>query len=107
MEQRIRSIELDGYVVIPDLLTAEQLDAIRGELSRLPTTAVDYSEHQRGCSNIQWTDSPTAIRVIALPAMIEFLTTLFGDELICTSCAYAVSRAAAAGRNPRGEPGDD
>ena len=90
--QRIRSIELEGYVVIPDLLSATQLDAVRGELSRLPTTAVDYSEHQRGCSNVQWTDSPAAIRVIALPAMIEFLTTLFGDELICTSCAYAVSR---------------
>lgn len=91
-ELRIRSIELDGYVVIPDLLSAVQLDAIRAELSRLPTTAVDYSEHQRGCSNVQWTDSPTAIRAIALPAMIEFLNALFGDELICTSCAYAVSQ---------------
>ena len=92
VEQRIRSIELDGYVVIPDLLSANQLDAIRDELSRLPTTAVDYSEHQRGCSKVPWTDSPTTIRVIALPTMIEFLTTLFGDELICTSCAYAVSQ---------------
>lgn len=90
--QRIKSIELDGYAVMPDLLSAGQLDAIRAELSRLPTTAVDYSEHQRGCSNVQWTDSPTAIRVIALPAMIEFLGTLFGDNLICTSCAYAVSQ---------------
>ena len=89
--QRIRSIELDGYVVVPDLLSTAQLNAIRGELSRLPTTAVDYSKHQRGCTNVHWTDSPTAIRVIALPAMIELLTMLFGDELICTSCAYAVS----------------
>ena len=70
VEQRIRSIELDGYVVIPDLFPAGQLDAIRGELSRLPTTSVDYSEYQRGCPNVQWSDSPTAIRVIALPAMI-------------------------------------
>lgn len=91
-EQRIRSIELDGYVVIPDLLAPAQLDAIRAELSRLPTTAVDYSEYQRGCANLQWTDSPTAIRVIALPTMIEFLETLFGDQLVCTSCAYAVSQ---------------
>ena len=90
--QRIRAIELDGYVVIPDLLSAGQLDAIRSELSRLPTTAVDYSEQQRGCAHVQWTESPTAIRAIALPALIEFLTTLFGDELICTSCAYAVSQ---------------
>ena len=91
-EQRIRSIELDGYVVIPDLLSAGQLDAIRAELSRLPTTAVDYSEHQRGCANLQWTDSPTAIQVIALPAMIKFLRTMFGDELICTACDFALSR---------------
>lgn len=90
--QRIRSIELDGYVVIPDLLSPAQLDSIRAELSRLPTTAVDYSEQQRGCSNVQWTDSPTAIRVIALPAMTEFLSTLFGDELICTACDFALSR---------------
>ena len=48
-DQRIRSIELDGYVVIPDLLSAAQLEAIRDELSRLPTTAADYSEHQ-SCS---------------------------------------------------------
>src|SRR5262245_43048245 len=90
--ERVRSIELDGYVVIPDLMSAAQLDAIRAELARLPTTAVDYSEHQRGCSHVQWTDSPTAIGVIALPAIVDFLETLFGDELICTSCAYAVSQ---------------
>jgi len=90
--ERIRSIELDGYVVIPELLTASQLVSIRAELSRLSTTAVDYSEHQRGCAHVQWTDSPTAIDVIALPAMVQFLKTLFGAELICTSCAYAVSQ---------------
>jgi hypothetical protein len=90
--ERIRSIELDGYVVVPNLLSAIQLEAIRTELSKLPTTAVDYSEHQRGYSDVQWTDSPMAINVIALPTMIEFLTQLFGDELICTSCAYAVSQ---------------
>jgi len=90
--QRIRSLEVDGYVVIPDLLSAEQIADIREELLRLPTQATDYSEHQRGVKEVQWTDSPTVIKTIALPAMISFLETLFGDELICTSCAYAVSQ---------------
>ena len=90
--QRVRSIELDGYVVIPDLLSEDQLHDIRDELARLPTTGTDYSEHQRGAGDVQWTDSPTATEVVALPAMIEFLETLFGDDLICTSCAYAVSQ---------------
>ena len=89
--QQIRSIELDGYVVIPGVLSEELLPAIRAELAKLPTTPVDYSEHQRGCPNVQWTDSPQSISVIALPTMIEFLTDLLGDGLICTSCGYAVS----------------
>ncbi len=90
--QQIRSLEVDGYVVMPDLLSAEQIRRIRAELVRLPTQGTDYSTHQRGFSGVQWTDSPNAISVIALPAMIAFLERLFGDELICTSCTYAVSQ---------------
>lgn len=90
--QQIRSLEVDGYIVLPDLLSAEQIAGIREELMRLPTQGTDYSVHQRGFSGVQWTDSPNAISVIALPAMIAFLERLFGDELICTSCTYAVSQ---------------
>lgn len=90
--QQIRSLEVDGYVVMPDLLSADQIQRIREELMQLPTQGTDYSEHQRGFSGVQWTDSPNAISVIALPAMIAFLERLFGDELICTSCTYAVSQ---------------
>ena len=89
--ERIRSIELEGYVLIPDLLSPELLEGIRGEMAGLPTTSVDYSEYQRGCVNVQWTDSPRAISVIALPEMIDFVKGLFGDDLICTSCQYARS----------------
>jgi len=90
--ERVRSIEVDGYAVIPDLLSGDRLESIRVELGRLPTTGTDYSEHQRGCSDVQWTNSPTAIAVIALPELTVLLTTLFGDDLICTSCVYAVSQ---------------
>ena len=87
-QERIRSIELEGYVVLPDLLNHETLNTIREELGRLPAKAVDYSPHQRTYSNVQWTDSPTAIETIAHSGMIEFLSDLFGDALICTSCSY-------------------
>lgn len=90
--QQIRSLEVDGYVVMPDQLSAGQIQRIREELMQLPTQGTDYSAHQRGFSGVQWTDSPNAISVIALPAMISFLERLFGDELICTSCTYAVSQ---------------
>lgn len=90
--EQVRSLELDGYVVIPDLLSAALVDEIGRELAQLPTTAVDYSEHQRGYSAVQWTDSPQAVGVIALPAMVDFLSDVLGDELICSSCGYAVSQ---------------
>jgi hypothetical protein len=89
--EQIRHIELEGFVVIPDLLSPAQVEAISQELGSLPTEPVDYSPHQRSASDIQWTDSPQAIDAIALPAMIGFLTKLFGDDLICTSVGYACS----------------
>ena len=89
---RIRALEYEGYVVLPDLLSPDQLERIRTELSALPTTPVDYSEHQRGHKNVEWSNSPTAISVIAHPAAIDFLTKLFGDDLVCTSVAYSLSR---------------
>lgn len=88
---QIRSIELNGFVVIPDILSAEKTESIKMELDRIPTQAVDYSPHQRGCSDVQWTDSPNAVEVIGNPSIVDFLTHLFGDDLICTSCIYVVS----------------
>ncbi len=92
LDERIRHIEIEGYVVIPDLIPTETLSQIRDELDRLPTCPTDYSEHQRGCADVQWTDSRACIELIALPDMVAFLTTLLGDELICTSCCYALSQ---------------
>lgn len=90
--QRIKHLEIEGFVLIPDLLLPEQVAAVKAELDRLPTKATDYSENQRGYVDVQWTDSPQCLDLIALPAMMDFLGTLFGDELICTSCVYALSR---------------
>lgn len=88
---RLQSLELEGYAVLPGLLGAELLDALREETSKLQTTPVDYSEHQRGCADLEWTDSPRVIQLIALPAMVQFLSGVLGDDLICTSVAYAFS----------------
>ena len=90
-DEQVRSIELEGYVVLPDLLPLETVERIREELGRLPTRSVDYSPHQRGSQDVQWTGSPVSIEVIALAPMVEFLTHLFGDEVICTSCGYGCS----------------
>lgn len=91
-KQRIRHLELEGFVIIPDLIPADLIKKMRSELDRLPTKGTDYSENQRGCVDVHFTDSPHCIDLIAFPFMIDFLTNLFGDELICTSCVFTLSK---------------
>ena len=47
--QQIQSLEVEGYLVLPDLLDADQVARLKSETAQLETTAVDYSVHQRGC----------------------------------------------------------
>ena len=90
--QKIKHLEIEGYCVLPDLIAPDDILKIRAELDNLPTVGTDYSENQRGFRDVQWSNSPACINLIALPAMTEFLSTLFGDELLCTSCHFALSR---------------
>ncbi|MEE2659554.1 MAG: phytanoyl-CoA dioxygenase family protein [Candidatus Latescibacterota bacterium] len=90
-EQQICSIELDGYLIVPDLLSVDQVATLKEELDRLPTRAVDYSEHQRGNPEVWRTDSPNAVELVAHPPVIDLLMGLFGDEIICTSLGLSVS----------------
>lgn len=89
---RIKHLEIEGFVVIPDLLSPDQVQRIKEELYRLPTVGHDYSENQRGRGDILGSDSPACLDLIALPRMVEFLGLLFGDEVVATSCISTVSQ---------------
>ena len=88
--ERIRQIEVEGYLVLPDLISPDEIEALKSETARLETTPVDYSEYQRGCANIQFAGGRIS-ELIAQPATIEFLKQLFGDEVIVMSYGYARS----------------
>ena len=90
--ERIGHLELEGYVVIPEVLSSDDVRAITAEVDALPTFGMDYSEQQRAYKDVQWSNSPRTIDVIAHPNMIKFLSTLFGDDIVCTSCTFTCSR---------------
>ncbi len=90
--QRIKHLEIEGFVVLPDLLSPDHVRLIKRELDVLPTVGTDYSENQRGYKDLQWSDSPACIDLIAWPETTNFLKKLFGDEVLCTSCMFALSR---------------
>ncbi len=88
--ERIRQIELEGYLVLPNLLSAPEVVRLQAEVAELETTPVDYSEHQRGCSSIQF-HGGAITRLIAPPPTLAFLRELFGQDLIFMTYGYARS----------------
>ena len=88
--ERIRQIEIEGYLVLPDLLNAEHIAALKKQTARLQTTPVDYSVHQRGCPNIQF-EGGHITELIAHPPTVAFLRELFGPDIVMMTYAYARS----------------
>lgn len=88
--ERIRQIEVEGYLVLPDLLSAEEVAAVKAETARFDTFAVDYSVHQQVRPSVQFRGGKVT-DLLGLPATIDFLKVLFGDEVIAMSYHYARS----------------
>jgi Phytanoyl-CoA dioxygenase (PhyH) len=88
--ERIRQVEVEGYLVLPDLLSAEHVAQLKAETARLETRAVDYSVHQQVRPNIQFVGGAITELIVHQPT-IAFLRELFGDEIIFMSYAYARS----------------
>ncbi len=88
--QRIRQLEVEGYLVMPDLLDADHLTRLKAITTTFKTTAVDYSEHQRGRPNIQF-EGGEVTQLIGHAVILEFLRQLFGDEILFMHYGYARS----------------
>ena len=88
--ERIRMLEVDGYLVLPDLLSPEQVARLKAETAPLDTIHTDYSERQRVRGNMSF-QGGAITELIAHPPTISFLRTLFGDDIVVMSYAYARS----------------
>ena len=69
--QRIEHLEVEGYVVLPDLLDSRHLERLRAETAKMETVPRDYSIYQRGRSNVQFWGGPIS-GLIAHPPTIAF-----------------------------------
>jgi hypothetical protein len=87
---RIRQIELEGYLVLPDLLAPDHLNELRSETANLETRPVDYSIYQQGCPAIQFAGGAIT-ELVAHPPTLSFLRELFGFDIVFVSYAYARS----------------
>jgi Phytanoyl-CoA dioxygenase (PhyH) len=88
--ERIRQIEVEGYLVLPGLLSPDHIARLKEETARFETRAVDYSVHQQIRPQVQFAGG-LVTDLIAHPPAISFLRELFGEEIIFMSYAYARS----------------
>jgi ectoine hydroxylase-related dioxygenase (phytanoyl-CoA dioxygenase family) len=88
--ERIRHLEVEGYLVLPNLLSESQITQLKSETAKFETKHADYSVHQRYCSHVQFRGGAVT-ELLANPPTMTFLRALFGDELIVMSYHYARS----------------
>lgn len=85
--ERIRMIEEEGYLIVPDLLSPDYLKELKGETDQLETVGRDYSERQRSCRNPHLKSHKLA-ELISHPPTTDLLESLLGDQLIFISYGY-------------------
>lgn len=88
--ERIYQLEVEGYLVLPDLLTPDHIAQLKTETIQLNTIAVDYSVHQQVRPKVQFLGGAITALIAHSPT-ITFLRALFGDEIVFMSYAYARS----------------
>ncbi len=82
--QQIRHIEVEGYLVLPDVLDSKQITRLKGELADAPTEHKDYSVYQTYAKiQPQWFSCAVA-ELIAHPPIIGLLTQLMGPDIVFT-----------------------
>jgi hypothetical protein len=82
--QQLRHLEVEGYLVLPRILTADLVARLKRELAGAEMGHTSYSVHQtRAVEQPQWL-SRAACELIGFPPMIEFLTDLMGPDLVFT-----------------------
>lgn len=87
---RIRHLEVEGYLLLPNLLDESQIRELKQQTATFDTFGVSYSDKQRGKKAVQWTGGAVT-NLIAHPPMLEFLKTLFGEPVVMMDYAYARS----------------
>ena len=81
--QKIRHLEVEGYVVLPNVVDGEQMERIEAEMADAPMNTKDYSDCQTFHREPQWR-SPALAHLIAHPPVLEFLQALCGPDIVFT-----------------------
>lgn len=88
LAEQTRHLEVEGYVVFPEILDAARVRQIREEMADAEMSHPDYSTKQlRSVTQPQWI-SQAAAETIGYPPMVDFLTHIMGPDIVFTRGFY-------------------
>ena len=86
--QQVRHFEVEGYVVLPEMLDPGQIARLKTELADVPMEPRPYSQYlTSSITQVQWI-SRAAAELIGHPPMIDFLSALMGPDIVFTRGAF-------------------
>jgi hypothetical protein len=88
--ERIRHLEVEGYVVLPELLSPDQVRSLHDQLESIETIGTDYTDKKQVHDDIQWAGGAITELIAHFPT-IAFLKTLFGCDPIMMTYDYSRS----------------
>jgi ectoine hydroxylase-related dioxygenase (phytanoyl-CoA dioxygenase family) len=85
----VRSLEVEGFVIIPRFLDAEMVGTLKAELESLDLTVHPKNPSLSIYREVHFSPCPAAISLIAEERMMRFLRRTLGADLVCMSSSYA------------------
>lgn len=84
-------LAVEGYVVVPQVLTQAEIDAVRAELADLPMNTAPYSDNQKFAKAPPQWHSRTFAELIGNPRLVPLLTRALGDDIVFMLGHYIIS----------------
>ncbi|MEU6034135.1 phytanoyl-CoA dioxygenase family protein [Actinomadura sp. NPDC047616] len=87
--ERVRNLELEGYVVVPGHLGDSLLRRLREAAEHIPLRRSDYTDTQWYAHDLQWRADPAVLEMATSARTLDFLGELFADDVVClgVSCS--------------------
>lgn len=84
-------LAVEGFVVVPGLITQAEIDRVRDQLSDLPMNTAPYSEHQKFAKVPPQWHSPAFAEMIGNPRLVPLLEKALGDDIVFMLGHYITS----------------
>ena len=84
LADQIRHLEMEGFVVLPDMLDADHIARLKAELADMPMKSKPYSEYLTTGQGEPQFFSRAVAELIGHPPMVAFLKALMGPDIVFT-----------------------